>query len=96
MVQQQWLPAIAVFKLFQTSAFREFLISCLESFKAGIVTKTLDDVMSEHLGLDLWSHEAYDPQVVETADDDLMKAVLSPSAFPFLDNLRSSTRIKTF
>lgn len=60
-MQQKWLPAIAVFKLFQTSSFGEFLISCLESFKAGVITKTLDDVMANHPGLDLRSHEAYDP-----------------------------------
>lgn len=52
LVQQQWLPTIASFKLFQTSPFGEFLVGWLESFKSAIITKTLDDVMSEHPSLD--------------------------------------------
>lgn len=51
--------------------------------------------MSEHPTLDLRSHESYDPQTVESADDDLMKAILSPP-FLLLDDLRSSTWLMTF
>lgn len=72
------------------------MINFLESFKSGIITKTLDDVMFDHPLLDLRSCECYDPNAMESADDDLMKAVLSPLAFPFLDDLQSSTWIKLF
>lgn len=58
--------------------------------------KTLDNVMFEHPSLDLRSHELYDPQFVESADDDLIKAILNPPAFPLLVDLRRSDRLKTF
>lgn len=96
LTQQQWLSTITAFKLFQTALFGEYLLQCLESFRAGVVTTTLDEVMESHPEVDLRSHEGFNPQVVETADDDLMKAVLSPPAFPFLDELRTSTRLCTF
>lgn len=96
LVQQQWLPTIAAFKLFQTASFKEFLIRCRESFRAGVITTTFEEVMSSHPEVDLRNHEGYDPKVVETADDNLMKAVLSPLSFPFLEDLRSSDRLRTF
>lgn len=58
--------------------------------------KTLDNVMASHPNLDLRSHESYDPQAVEIADNDLMKAVLSPPSFPLLDSLRVSYRSNVF
>lgn len=84
LVQQQWLPILPAFKLFQTCSFGEFLIGCLESFKSGVVTKTLDDVMTAHPDLDFTTHESYDPQAIVSANDDLMKAILSPPVFPLL------------
>lgn len=94
--QQQWLPTIASFKPFQTLAFEDFLVGCLEFFKSAIITKTLDDVMSVYPFLDLQSFDGYDQQTVETADDDLMRAVLALSILPFLNDLRGSTRVRTF
>lgn len=85
-----------MFKLFQTIAFGEFLVRCIESFRAGVVTTTLEKVMESHLEVDLPDHEGYNPKVVETADEDLMKAVLSLLSFPFLEDLRSSSRLRTF
>lgn len=52
--------------------------------------------MSKHPSLDLPAHDSYDPQAVQSADDDLMKIVLSPPRFPILDDLRSLSRLKTF
>lgn len=94
--QQQWLPTITAFKMFQTISFGEFLISCLDSFKTGVVTKTLDDVMTSNPGLDFWSHELYDPAIVVSADDDLMRVVLALPHFPFLEDLRKAGRLRTF
>lgn len=84
------------FKLFQTTAFGKFLIRYLESFKSGVITKTLDDMMTTHPDLDLTTHESYETQAVATTDDDLMKAVLNPPAFPLLKNLRFSDQLMTF
>lgn len=53
LVQQQWLPTVAVYKLLQTVAFGEFLVGCLESFKMGLIAKTLDDVMVAYHSVDL-------------------------------------------
>lgn len=96
LVQQQWLPTIVPFKLFQTASFGEFLIRWIESFRAGVVATTLEEIMESHPEVDLRNHEGYDPKVIETADDDLMKAVLSPPLFPFLEDLRSFDRVHTF
>lgn len=96
LTQQQWLPTITVFKLFQTVAFGEYLLHCVESFRAGVVATTLDEVMEAHPEVDLRNHEGYNPRVVDTADEDLMKAVLSSPAFPFLEELQSSSRVHTF
>lgn len=74
----------------------EFLVGCLESFKVGLITKTLDDVMAEHPSVHLRAHESYDPRGVELADNNLMKTVLSPPRFPFLEDIQSSSRLKTF
>lgn len=52
--------------------------------------------MESHPKVDLRSHEGYKPEVIETADDDLMTAVLNPPPFPFLEELRSSSRLRTF
>lgn len=82
--------------MFQTSAFGEFLIGYLESFNVSVITKTLDDMMSEHPTLDLRLHKSYDPQVVESVGDDLMKAILSPPPFSLLDDFRSSIRLMIF
>lgn len=95
-VQQEWLSTIAVFKLFQTLSFGEFLIGSLESFKAGAITKTLDDVMASHPDLDLTTYESYDPSYITIVDDDLMKLVLNSPVFPFLDRLRSVDRLMSF
>lgn len=42
------------------------------------------------------AHESYDHLAMETTDDNLMRSVLSPPIFPFLDDLRSSSRLRTF
>lgn len=42
--------------------FGEILIGCLVSFKAGVITKALDDVILEHVTLYLRFHEGYDPR----------------------------------
>lgn len=52
--------------------------------------------MESHPKVDLRGHEGYNPEVIEMADVDLMKAVLDPPPFPFLEELRSSTRLRTF
>lgn len=41
LVQQQWLPTITAFKLFQTSTIGEFLNRCVKSSKASAITKVL-------------------------------------------------------
>lgn len=52
--------------------------------------------MESHPELELRSHDGYNSEAIKTADDDMMKAVLNPLAFPFLEELRSSTRVRTF
>lgn len=62
----------------------------------GFITKTLDDEMAEHPSVELCAHESYDPRARELADDNLMRVVLTPPAFPFLEDMRSLSRLKTF
>lgn len=52
--------------------------------------------MASHPDLDLQSHESYEPQAIETSDDDLKKAVLSLPSLPLLDSLRSSSCLMAF
>lgn len=52
--------------------------------------------MESHPGVDLRDHEGYNPRVLETVDDDVMKAILSPPSFPFFEDLRSFSRLHTF
>lgn len=49
-----------------------------------------------HPKVDLRSHEGYDLRAVEVADDNLMKAVLAPPPFPLLEELRNSSRLRSF
>lgn len=81
LVQQQWLPTITSFKLFQMWTFSEFLNRCAKFSKVGVATKILDDVMSAHPSLDLIRHESYDPEAILKADDDLMKSAISAPLF---------------
>lgn len=53
-------------------AFGEFLLRCLESFKTGLISKTLDDVIAEYPNVDFHAHESYDPLALESADNNLM------------------------
>lgn len=84
------------FKLFQTAIFGEFLNQCVESSKVGAITKALDDVMVAHPGLDLTSHDSYNPEAIQQADVDLIKFVLGVPFFPLLNSLRSSDRLMAF
>lgn len=52
--------------------------------------------MESHPEVDLRGHQGYNPKVVETADDDLMKVVLTLHVFPFLEDLCSSSHLGTF
>lgn len=69
---------------------------CVESSKAGAITKALNDVMVVHLGLGLIRHESYDPKAIQQVDNDLTKFVLDTFSFSLLESLRSSDRLVTF
>lgn len=52
--------------------------------------------MESHPEVDHCAHEGYDPHSVELPDDNLIKAVLVPPPFPFLEKLRNSSRLRSF
>lgn len=52
--------------------------------------------MESHPEVDLRNHDGYNPRAVESANNDLMKSVLRPPPFPFLEELRSFSRLRTF
>lgn len=96
LVQQQWLPTILTFKLFQTSAFVDFLNQCSEIVKACAITLTVNEIMADFSKLDLTGYDGCDPKSICRANDDLMGAIYRAHLFPFLDSLRSSNRLITF
>lgn len=61
-----------------------------------MATKILGDVMAAHPSLDLTSHESYDPEAIQYANDNLMKSVLGTPSFPLLNSLRTSDQLMTF
>lgn len=96
LVQQEWLPNITCFKLFENATFGDFLNQCTESSKAVAITQAVNEAIVDHPGLDLTGHESYDPDFISQAGDDLMTTVLNAPSFPFLDFFNSSGRVKTF
>lgn len=44
----------------------------------------------------MWTSDAYNPYAMESGDDNLMNVVLASTSFPFLDDLRTSTRLWSF
>lgn len=83
-MQQQWLPTIFAFKLFQTSIFGDILNQCSETIRVRAITQALNEVMPNHPVLDLTGYDGYDLESIDRANEDLMKAAYGASHFALL------------
>lgn len=95
LVQYQWLFPIALFKVFQTSTFANFLNRCSETAKSATITSALNEVIADH-NLDLTSYDGYDVESVGRADENHMRVVYDAPPFPFHESLWLSDRVMTF